>query len=136
MSPGGLYDTLRPDIITATKEQRDAMRKDPTLVVSFKLFEKNQFPYMEVRRPFILGLAENQWKPTLAHFFIKVLHDKGKLKRLYTQNIDGLDFQTGLEREKIVNVHGSIAEISCEFCGDSSLSSEEFIQAVKTKIKV
>lgn len=35
-------------------------------------------------------------KPTLTHKFIKNLKDKNKLLRCYTQNIDGLETQTGL----------------------------------------
>jgi len=54
-SPGGMYDTLRPDLITATPKQREAMRLDPTVVVEKSLFLQNAFPYLEVRRPFILG---------------------------------------------------------------------------------
>ena len=84
-SPGGLYDTLKPDLITATPQQRNQMRSDPTAVVDIDLFSQNQFPYLEVRRPFILGTQQRKWKPTLGHFFIKVLADKGKLRRLYSQ---------------------------------------------------
>lgn len=133
-SPGGMYDTLRPDLITATNEQRALMKHDPTAVVDIRLFSVNQFPYLEVRRPFILGTANQQWKSTLAHFFIQVLHDKGLLQRLYTQNIDGLDHQMSLPAEKIVNLHGSLAEIKCEFCG-AGYPSEQFREEVRTKIK-
>ena len=42
-----------------------------------------------------MGTAEQKWKATLSHFFLKVLHEKGLLKRVYTQNIDCLDFQLG-----------------------------------------
>ena len=41
----------------------------------------------------------------------------GKLTRVYTQNIDGLEFQTSLPREKVVNVHGSTGAAACEVCG-------------------
>ena len=41
--------------------------------------------YLELRRPFILGLAEGKWKPTLSHYFLRLCHEKGLLKRLYTQ---------------------------------------------------
>ena len=30
-SPGGMYDTLRPELITATPQERAAMARDPTL---------------------------------------------------------------------------------------------------------
>ena len=133
-SPGGMYDTLRPELITATEAQRDRMRVDPTTVVDIRLFSVNQFPYLEVRRPFILGTAHQQWKSTLAHFFLKVLHDKGLLQRLYTQNIDGLDHQLSLPSDKIVNLHGSLAEIKCEFCG-ADYPIDQFRDEVRAKIK-
>mmetsp|Transcript_1469 Transcript_1469/g.3260 ORF Transcript_1469/g.3260 Transcript_1469/m.3260 type:complete len:400 (+) Transcript_1469:164-1363(+) len=120
-SPGGLYDTLRPELLTATPEQRHILRQDPMHVVSWKLFRDNPLPYMEVRRPFILGTQAKQWKPTIAHRFAELLHTKttntvttkknnqtttstqnaacgsnsssssSKLTRVYTPNIDGLD---------------------------------------------
>jgi NAD-dependent deacetylase sirtuin 2 len=133
-SPGGMYDTLRPELITATPEQRNMMRMNPTAVVDIRLFSVNQFPYLEVRRPFILGTANQQWKSTLSHFFVQVLHDKGLLQRLYTQNIDGLDHQMMLPAVKIVNLHGSLAEIKCEFCG-AGYQVDQFREEVRTKIK-
>ena len=80
------------------------------------MFQYNQFPYLEVRRPFILGTRERRWKPTAGHYFFKILDDKHLLNRLYTQNIDGLDYHTGIDQTKIVSVHGSIETIECEFC--------------------
>jgi NAD-dependent SIR2 family protein deacetylase len=85
-----------------------------------ELFKKNQIPYLEVRRPFILGvLSEDEpaWKPTAAHMFMKVLHDKGLLRCAFTQNIDGLDYHTGLPADAICPVHGSIGKVACEMCG-------------------
>ena len=116
-SPGGMYDTLRPELLTAEPADRVAMGADPTWVVNKMLFTRNQLPYLEVRRPFICGLAEGKWKATLSHAFVRVLHDKGLLTRLYTQNIDGLDFLVGLPKDKIVSVHGSMGVVKCERCG-------------------
>mmetsp|Transcript_32746 Transcript_32746/g.53025 ORF Transcript_32746/g.53025 Transcript_32746/m.53025 type:complete len:345 (-) Transcript_32746:233-1267(-) len=133
-SPGGMYDTLRPELLTATKKQRDNMAIDPTAVVSWDLFKENQFPYMELRRPFILGGDKSTWKPTLAHFFMKLCEDKKLLKRIYTQNIDGLDYHLGIADEKIVPVHGSLGRASCEFCG-ALYPIDELRKQIKTKIK-
>lgn len=133
-SPGGLYDTLKPNLITATSSQRSLMRMDPTAVVDFRLFNVNQFPYLEVRRPFILGTAEQKWKATLSHFFLLVLEERGLLQRVYSQNIDGLDSQLALPSEKVVNLHGSLAHIECEFCG-AEQSLDQFHEDVRTKIK-
>ncbi|CAK9036184.1 NAD-dependent protein deacetylase sirtuin-2 (Regulatory protein SIR2 homolog 2) (SIR2-like protein 2) [Durusdinium trenchii] len=133
-SPGGMYDTLRPELLTATEEQRALMAADPTAVVQWSLFRENPFPYLEVRRPFIVGVHDGQWKPTLAHFFFKELDERGKLRRLYTQNIDGLEHATKLTPEKMVTCHGSLGEVSCEFCS-SEVAADWFINEVKTKIK-
>ena len=134
-SPGGMYDTLRPELITATEHQRNLMRMDPTYVVEKDMFMSNPFPYLEVRRPFIVGTLEEKWKATIAHRFVELLERHGKLKRLYTQNIDGLDFQcAGIPPEKIVAVHGSIGEVACESCG-APCDAASFVEKVRTQIK-
>jgi len=133
-SAGGMYDTLRPDLLTATERQRMMMKMDPTAVVSWEVFKDNAFPYLELRRPFILGTAERKWKPTLAHWFIKVCDDKKLLRRLYTQNIDGLDYPLGIDDEKIVPVHGTMGKASCEFCG-AGYPIDKFREEVEAKIK-
>ena len=131
-----MYDTLRPDLITATTAQRAAMRADPTAVVQRDMFFSNAFPYLEVRRPFILGTRNAKWRATLAHRFAEQLHLRtGKLTRLYTQNIDGLDFQlTEIPSEKIVPVHGSIGRAACESCGHA-VDFGQFCDAVQSHIK-
>ena len=63
----------------------------------------------------------------------------GKLLRLFTQNIDGLDLlafksaDKGLV-DKILPVHGSLAVASCEFCGaeaDFTLFQKHVREGVK-----
>lgn len=36
-------------------------------------------------------LYPGNYRPNYAHYFLRLLHDKGLLLRLYTQNIDGLE---------------------------------------------
>ena len=81
-SPGGMYATLRPELITASERQRQLMASDPTHVVKTSMFFANQFPYLEVRRPFILGTRDHLWKATMGHRFVELLHGHGKLTRL------------------------------------------------------
>jgi len=135
-SPGGMYDTLRPDLITATPYQRELMEEDPTYVVEKSMFLSNPFPYLEVRRPFILGTREHKWKATIAHRFAELIHVKtNKLTRVYTQNIDGLDHQCeAIPKDEIVNVHGTISEASCEVCG-ADANFDEFCDLVESSIK-
>ena len=76
-SPGGMYDTLRPELLTATEAQRRSMSIDPTAVVSWDVFGVNQLPYLELRKPFMLGVLGDQttdagaYFPTLSHLFIR-----------------------------------------------------------------
>mmetsp|Transcript_3655 Transcript_3655/g.6683 ORF Transcript_3655/g.6683 Transcript_3655/m.6683 type:complete len:333 (-) Transcript_3655:281-1279(-) len=134
-SPGGMYDTLRPELITATDTQRSLMALDPTYVVEKGMFMENAFPYLEVRRPFILGVRDRKWKPTIAHHFFNLLHTKtGKLTRVFTQNIDGLTNAVNLPDDKIVSVHGTIGKASCETCG-KEMNFDAFCEELKTKIK-
>ena len=46
-------------------------------------------------------LYPGNFKPTPAHHFMRLLHDKGVLARVYTQNIDSLEALAGIPREKI-----------------------------------
>jgi NAD-dependent deacetylase sirtuin 2 len=135
-SPGGMYDTLKPELITCTEFERKLMEQDPTYVVSWDIFKKNAYPYLEVRRPFILGTRQRQWKATIAHRFAELLHTKTKkLTRVYTQNIDGLDRQCDkIPDEKIVNVHGSISKVSCEGCS-AEMELDAFCDEVSKRIK-
>ena len=40
-SPGGMYDTLRPELLTATAAQKAEMTEEPTAVVSTEMFHAN-----------------------------------------------------------------------------------------------
>ncbi len=55
--------------------------------------------------------------PNAAHKAIKTLEDKGKLLSVVTQNIDGLHHDAGNSPDKIIEIHGTVATISCLDCG-------------------
>lgn len=102
-SANGLYATFDPDQLTATAEQRQEFRRDPTAALDQHLFLENPLPCLELKRSFILGTHRCQWKATLAHRFIELLHNKtGKLIRAYTQNIDGLECQLDLPPSMVI----------------------------------
>ena len=50
------------------------------------------------------------------HAFLKLLQDKSKLLRVYTQNIDNLEQLAGIREDKLVQCHGSFATASCMRC--------------------
>jgi NAD-dependent SIR2 family protein deacetylase len=55
----------------------------------------------------------------LAHAFCKILEDQGILRRIYTQNIDGLEALAGIDTEKLVECHGHFRSCSCIRCSSA-----------------
>ena len=54
----------------------------PEAIFDISYFRQNPLPFNTWAKEFFPGV---KYKPNTAHFFVKLLHDKGKLKRLYTQ---------------------------------------------------
>eukprot|EP00804_Cyclotella_cryptica_P005767 CCRYP_000090-RA/>CCRYP_000090-RA protein AED:0.05 eAED:0.05 QI:192/1/1/1/1/1/4/798/354 len=76
--------------------------------------------YIQDPKPFVT-LAKEIWpgvkyRPTLTHCFFKLLEEKGLLKRVYTQNIDGLEAVAGVNPDKLVECHGHFRSASCIAC--------------------
>jgi len=66
-----------------------------------------------------------KFKPTKAHKFVKLLHDKGILLKCYTQNIDGLELLAGLPPSAVVEAHGSFTGPGrCSHCSAPCDESE------------
>src|SRR5271169_6100239 len=63
------------------------------------------------------------------HAFLKLLQDKNKLLRVYTQNIDNLEQLAGIKEDKLVQCHGSFATASCMRC-KLQVSGEEIREDV------
>ena len=135
-SADGLYATMKPDLLTADPIEREAIREDPTVALEQGMCLQNPLPCLELNREFILGTHNQRWKATLAHRFVELLHAKtGKLVRLYTQNIDGLEDQcTQLPRDKVIAVHGSMDRAECANCGEET-DFDEFCEKIQTQIK-
>jgi len=89
-----------------------------------------------------VSLAKELWpgivfKPTQTHYFLKILADKGLLLRIYTQNIDGLEFLAGIPDDKLVECHGHFrtsACIDCHKASDTEQVKETIVQEMKTPV--
>lgn len=80
-------------------------------VVSHSFFVKNTNDfYKYYRKSFIHPEA----KPNKAHIALANLEQKGKLKAIVTQNVDGLHQMAG--SEKVLELHGSIHRNFCMSC--------------------
>ena len=132
-SLGGMHDTLKPELLTASLKEQNAMRREPTQVVSWNLFRQNPLPYLELRRSFILD--QGLYKPSLAHTFMGLCDDECILLRTYTHNIDGLEFQVPkLSALRIIPVHGSLSKAACENCG-YEMPFSEFKSSIREQIR-
>ncbi|GIQ80374.1 sirtuin family protein [Kipferlia bialata] len=56
---------------------------------------------------------DGTFKPTDTHVFLRLLHDKGIIKTIFTQNIDNLEELAGISPEVIVHAHGSFLSAGC-----------------------
>ncbi|XP_059704634.1 NAD-dependent protein deacetylase sirtuin-3, mitochondrial isoform X5 [Haemorhous mexicanus] len=101
-SPGsGLYSNL---------EQYDIPY--PEAIFELGYFFVNPKPFFTLAKELYPG----NYRPNSAHYFLRLLHDKGLLLRLYTQNIDGLERVAGIPPDRLVEAHGTFATATCTVC--------------------
>uniref|UniRef100_A0A2K5VVV3 NAD-dependent protein deacetylase n=1 Tax=Macaca fascicularis TaxID=9541 RepID=A0A2K5VVV3_MACFA len=101
-SPGsGLYNNL---------QQYDLPY--PEAIFELPFFFHNPKPFFTLAKELYPG----NYKPNITHYFLRLLHDKGLLLRLYTQNIDGLERVSGIPASKLVEAHGTFASATCTVC--------------------
>lgn len=84
----------------------------PEAVFDSSYFAQNPLPFYSLVR----DIFPEQLRPTLTHRFLTLLHQKGYLRRIYTQNIDGLEGIAGVPDDKIVEAHGSFRRAYCVQC--------------------
>ncbi|KAI9337940.1 NAD-dependent protein deacetylase sirtuin-2 [Obelidium mucronatum] len=81
----------------------------PEAVFSINYFRKSPKPFFTLAKELYPGC----FKPTLCHYFIRMLADEGLLLRCYTQNIDTLERVAGMKESFLVEAHGSFASAKC-----------------------
>ncbi|XP_071831999.1 NAD-dependent protein deacetylase sirtuin-3-like isoform X2 [Apostichopus japonicus] len=104
-TPGsGLYDNLQQYKIPY-----------PEAIFDLMYFYNNPKPFFTLAKELYPG----KFRPNYVHYFVRMLHEKGKLLRMYTQNIDGLERLAGIPPEKLVEAHGTFTRASCIRCQQS-----------------
>ncbi|PYI00828.1 SIR2 family histone deacetylase [Aspergillus sclerotiicarbonarius CBS 121057] len=107
----GIPDFRSPDTgIYSNLEYLDL--PEPEAVFDIGFFRENPRPFYALARE----LAPGQYRPTIAHSFIKLLYDKGMLMKHFSQNIDCLERLAGVPGDMIVEAHGSFATQHCIDC--------------------
>ncbi|XP_038307799.1 NAD-dependent protein deacetylase sirtuin-2 isoform X1 [Canis lupus baileyi] len=81
----------------------------PEAIFEIGYFKKHPEPFFALAKELYPG----QFKPTVCHYFIRLLKEKGLLLRCYTQNIDTLERVAGLEPEDLVEAHGTFYTSHC-----------------------
>ncbi|XP_070813447.1 NAD-dependent protein deacetylase sirtuin-3, mitochondrial isoform X3 [Pituophis catenifer annectens] len=110
-SPGsGLYSNLQQYNIPY-----------PEAIFELSYFFQNPKPFFRLAKELYPG----NYRPNYAHYFLRLLFDKGLLLRLYTQNIDGLERVAGIPPDKLVEAHGTFASATCTVCR-RTYSGEDF----------
>jgi NAD+-dependent protein deacetylase SIR2 len=84
----------------------------PEAVFDLSFFRRSPEPFYALAHELYPG----KFRPTITHFFIRLLSDKGLLFKAFTQNIDCLEREAGVPDHKIVEAHGSFARQSCVEC--------------------
>ncbi len=82
----------------------------PEAIFDINYFSHTPQPFYTWAKEFFPGV---KYHPSIGHHFIKILDEKNKLLRMFTQNIDGLEAEAGLDHDKIVAAHGSFTSASC-----------------------
>lgn len=100
----------------------------PEAVFDISYFRNNPHPFYALARELYPG----SHKPTLAHTFINLLYQKGRLLKCFTQNIDCLERETGLPANMIVEAHGSFATSSCIDCKEP-FPEKKMREAIRTE---
>lgn len=89
----------------------------PEAVFDVSFYRDNPQPFCSLAKEIWPGMIHS---PTLTHSFMSLLASKGKLMRVYTQNIDGLEVLAELPSEKIVECHGHFRTASCIDCNKAA----------------
>jgi len=116
-SSDGLYNQL--DLASfpgVTESQLRKLKADKQMVFHKDMFKENPMVYYTIREKFF----KNEYNPTFSHRTMNKLVQSGKVRKIYTQNIDGLLRKSGISSDKIVEVHGTFATARCNECGHAA----------------
>ena len=92
----------------------------PEAIFSIDYFKKNPKPFYTLAKEIYPG----NFCPTPTHYFIRLLAEKGLLLRNYTQNIDSLENEAGIDKDLIVAAHGNF-DTASTIKGKHKINPEE-----------
>ena len=87
--------------------------EEPEEVFDIHRFDEDPSVFYNLAGEIVPDLKK--WTPT--HQFIHLIQEKGKLLTNYTQNIDNIESNAGIQPDKLIQCHGSWATATCRKCG-------------------
>eukprot|EP01050_Picozoa_sp_SAG11_P004282 SAG11_NODE_269_length_11407_cov_13.825964_5_plen_698_part_00 len=115
-SPGGLFEQIRTQFGGRWPE----VAAEPELLMSRAFASSHPDIWASEVRPWLASIKHPGAGPTATHRFCAWLHERRWLRRIYTQNVDGLhtDASLGLPEELVCEVHGALRDSSIVLYGD------------------
>ncbi|XP_030381996.1 NAD-dependent protein deacetylase Sirt2-like [Scaptodrosophila lebanonensis] len=77
-----------------------------------EFFKHNPRPFFALAK----DLCSGNFVPTMSHYFLRLLHEKGLLVRHYTANVDALEHMAGVPHLKVLAQYGAIFNCHCTQC--------------------
>lgn len=96
--PGGVWEKNTPPTI-------GDFRENPETRAAYWRERKERYP----------ALRDTQ--PNVGHLALVRLQDAGLLSTVITQNIDGLHQKSGIEPQRVIELHGTAHRVRCIDCG-------------------
>lgn len=115
-SRGGLFDEIR----SRFGARFPSVQRSPEMLLSRSFAREHPGVWQEEVLPWLRTWRLVEALPAAAHRFCAWLHRQGWLRRIYTQNVDGLHTHPELRMAAgmVVECHGSFRDGSCVLYGD------------------
>eukprot|EP00026_Physarum_polycephalum_P003515 Phypoly_transcript_03528.p1 GENE.Phypoly_transcript_03528~~Phypoly_transcript_03528.p1 ORF type:complete len:745 (+),score=126.62 Phypoly_transcript_03528:64-2298(+) len=126
----GIPDFRSPDsgIYSQATAQKYKL-ENPSAAFDIGAIRKDPVPFYKLVKDIFYPVVTGDIKPTATHKFLKALKDHNVLSRIYTQNIDGLEYKVGMEEADVVEAHGSFKKAYCMTCNKPA-NMEDFWGAI------
>lgn len=107
-SKGGIYDE-----VNNSSDFNELGLSTPEELFHMEIFQEDPRPFYSFAKS-TLYASNPDFTPS--HKFLALLDKMQMLRRIYTQNIDGLEVKAGISPNKVVYAHGSMSTSTCLRC--------------------
>ncbi|KAK6089574.1 hypothetical protein P3W45_001456 [Vairimorpha bombi] len=131
--PSGIPDFRSKTGIFRDIKDKYKIKGENLFSYKFSLDESTRQIYLEYIHE--LKTIVDRSKPTDTHRFFKWYVKKSNKLRVYTQNIDGLEEKGGLDKDKLVYLHGNLKNLKCLYCGFTTEFTDKLHKNFKSNLE-